>query len=97
MPPDSNNLYLVQAVSLGFLGLGALLWVFGHFARQAWTAMKRHRGDWLGAGVVGSLCAFLFVNLFHALIVRGTGIVLAFVLSLAIIALQQAEERGTLE
>lgn len=92
MPPDSNNLFLVQAVSLGFLGLGALLWIFGHFGRQAWLAMRR---DWLGAGVLGSLCAFLLVNLFHALIVRGTGIVLAFVLSLAIIALQQSAQDQT--
>ncbi|MBV9865546.1 MAG: hypothetical protein JO316_09365 [Abitibacteriaceae bacterium] len=88
MPPDSNNLYLVQGVSIGLLGLGALLWVLSYFARQAWMARKRYANDWLGAGVLASLASFAFVNLFHALIVRGVGIVLAFVLSLAIIAAQ---------
>lgn len=86
MPPDSNNLYLVQAVSLGLLGLGALLWVLGHFASVAWNAARAAPGDWLGGGVFASLCAFMAVNLFHAGIVRGAGIVLAFVLSLAVVA-----------
>jgi hypothetical protein len=35
--------------------------------------------------------ACFFVNNFHALIVRGTGLVLAFALSLAIVAKMQAE------
>lgn len=91
MPPDSNNLFLVQAVSLGFLGLGALIWVLLHFAHQARLAVRRFPEDWLGTGVLGSLAAFVFVNLFHAMIVRGTGIVLAFILSLAIIALQRED------
>jgi hypothetical protein len=89
IPPDSNNLYLVQAVSIGVLGLGALLWVLGYFMRQALVAQWRFPTDWLGAGAFASLFAFCSVNLFHALIVRGMGIVLAFLLSLAIVALQQ--------
>ena len=40
MPPDSNNLYLVQMVSLGALGLGALLWVLAHFMKIAWRAAR---------------------------------------------------------
>ncbi len=88
MPPDSNNLYLVQAVSIGILGLGALLWVWGHFAGLAWQAAKKWPADWLGAGVLASLCAWAFVNLFHALIVRGAGLVLAFLFALAVIALE---------
>lgn len=93
MLPDSNNLYLVQAVSLGLLGLGALLWVLGHFAHQAWLAHLCSRADWLGAGVLASLVAFGFVNIFHALIVRGVGIVLAFMLALAVIAAQDATNK----
>jgi hypothetical protein len=89
MPPDSNNLYLVQAASLGLLGLGALLWVLLHFAYEATLAHRAPPWDWLGAGVLASLAAFAFVNLFHALIVRGTGIVLAFLLSMAVIASQR--------
>lgn len=86
MPPDSNNLYLVQAVSIGLLGLGALLWVIFHFVRLAWQARKYFADDWLASAVLASLAAWLFVNLFHAMIVRGAGVVLAFVLSLAVVA-----------
>jgi hypothetical protein len=89
MPPDSNNLYLVQATSLGALGLGALLWVALHFAGLANQARKQFPHDWLGAGVLASLIAAAFVNLFHALLVRGTGLTLAFLCSLAVIAVLQ--------
>ena len=90
MPPDSNNLWLVQAMSLGVLGLGALVWVVTHFWMLAWRAARFNPGDWLGAGVVGSLSAWIFVNFFHALIVRGAGLVLAFVFALAVVASQSA-------
>ena len=88
MPPDSNNLWLVQAMSIGVLGLGALIWVMAHFMGLAWRAARENAGDWLGAGVVGSLSAWIFVNFFHALIVRGAGLVLAFVFALAVVASQ---------
>ncbi len=91
MPPDSNNLYLVQAVALGALGLGALLWVVLHFANLAVQARKKFPHDWLGAGILASLAAAAFVNLFHALLVRGTGLTLAFLFSLAVIAWLQGE------
>ena len=90
MPPDSNNLWLVQAMSIGVLGLGALIWVIAHFWMLAWRAARFNPSDWLGAGVVGSLSAWIFVNFFHALVVRGAGLVLAFVFALAVIASQTA-------
>jgi hypothetical protein len=86
MPPDSNNLYLVQAVSIGVLGLGALLWVIFHFMGRAWQTLRGVSGDWLSFGVFAALCSWLSVNIFHAGIVRGGGVVLAFILSLAVIA-----------
>jgi hypothetical protein len=86
MPPDSNSLYMVQAVSIGVLGLGALLWVLGHFMGKAWHSMRGISSDWLAFGVFAALCAWLVVNIFHAGIVRGGGVVLAFILSLAVIA-----------
>ena len=88
MPPDSNNLWLVQAVSIGVLGLGALLWVVLHFWATAWRAAKAFPSDWLGAGVCAALSSWIFVNGFHALIVRGAGLVLAFLFALAVIASQ---------
>jgi len=92
MPPDSNNLFLVQAINIGVLGLGAILWVIWYFAGVAWSSLKKYSDDWLAAGVLASLLAWVFINFFHALIVRGTGMVLAFILSLAIIALHRDDE-----
>lgn len=92
MPPDSNNLFLVQAINIGVLGLGVILWILQYFSRIALLARKRFSDDWLPAGVLASILAWVFINFFHALIVRGTGVVLAFILSLAIIALHRDEE-----
>jgi hypothetical protein len=55
MPPDSNNLYMVQAVSIGVLGLGALLWVVGHFMGRARIAMHLVPTDWLSFGAFAAL------------------------------------------
>ena len=86
MPPDSNNLYLVQGVAQGALGLGALLWTISHFAALAWRARQSFAGDWLPAGLLGSFLSWAMVNIFHASIVRGTGVVLAFLFALAVLA-----------
>ena len=58
--------------------------------------MRKYSQDWLAAGVLGSLAAWMIVNCFHALIVRGTGVVLAFIFALAVIALQRNRELATL-
>jgi hypothetical protein len=92
MPPDSNNLFLVQAVNIGLLGLAALLWMVYRFAQIAFLALKKHHDDWLAAGVLGSLLAWIIINCFHALIVRGTGVMLAFLFALAVVALQRQRE-----
>lgn len=91
MPPDSNNLYLVQAMTGGFLGLAALLWVLATYLHQA-----RLASGWYSAGLCGSLAAFTVVNLFHALLVRGTGVLLAFLFALAVVTAREAgsKDRG---
>jgi len=91
MPPGSNNLYLVLVNDIGILGLALLFWMLGYFFKRAYEAMRMNRNDWLGAGVIGLLVSFLFVNNFHALIVRGIGLILVFAFSLAIVAKMQAE------
>jgi hypothetical protein len=91
MPPDSNNLYLVQAVSIGVLGLAALLWMSTHFAHQAVVARRLNPENWISHGALGSVCAFAVVVIFHAGIVRGMSLVLAFVFALCVIARESAE------
>lgn len=90
MPPDSNNMYLVQAVSIGILGLGTLLWVLWHFMKTAWRAARA--GSWLGAAVFGALGSWIFINLFHAMIVRGAGLILALFFALAVVAASNVGE-----
>ena len=101
LPPDSNNVYLVQAVSLGALGLAALLWTIAHFAGRANEARKylqaRNQDAWLPIGVLGSFISWGVVNIFHASIVRGTGLVLALLCALSVVALSRAEENETNE
>lgn len=92
MPPDSNNLYLVQAVSVGILGLSALLWVLLHFWAIAWRAAQG--GSWLGAAVFGSLGAWMLVNPFHALVVRSAGLLLALFFALAVAADDNTQNAG---
>ncbi len=88
MPPDSNNLYLVQGVSLGILGLGALLWMVGHFAQIAWRARAAIGDNWLAIGALGSLFSWFLVNFFHAAIVRGTGLLLALIFALCVVCVE---------
>ncbi|MEO6907130.1 MAG: hypothetical protein ABI210_04495, partial [Abditibacteriaceae bacterium] len=66
-------------------------WMLGYFFKRAYEAMRMNRDDWLGAGIMGFLISFLFVNNFHALVVRGIGLVLVLAFSLAIVAKMQAE------
>jgi hypothetical protein len=90
MPPDSNNLYLVQTVAIGVLGVATLFWMFLHFARQAWLTRSPDR--WLAGATLASLVVFAWINIFHAAIVRGTGVVIAFILSLAVLAIYQKQQ-----
>ncbi|HEX8550249.1 MAG TPA: hypothetical protein VF681_01710 [Abditibacteriaceae bacterium] len=84
LPPDSNNLVTVQFVAIGALGLAALAWAWSWFWGCAWRA--RRLDNWLAAGALASLTAFAVVNIFHAAIVRGTGVALAFIFALAVIS-----------
>jgi hypothetical protein len=85
MPRDSNNLYLVIGGSMGLFGLMAWVWILAHHLKLA-NALRRQTPDaWrrsLAVGLWGSLWAFVFINLFHALLVRGTGLVMVFLLAM---------------
>ena len=47
---------------------------------------------WLPLGVLGSMVSWGLVNVFHASIVRGTGLVLALLCALSVVALDRADD-----
>ncbi len=74
--PDTNNLYLVIAGSMGFAGLVCLIALMAHFLKRAaglwlWAETPWERA--LAAGLFGATLAIPLVNIFTSLFVRGTG------------------------
>ncbi len=87
--PDSNNLYLVIAGSLGFCGLAALLGVLGYFwrcSRRLLPAAHDRLGRGLAAGLPAAMLALVVGNLFTAMFVRGLSLVLILLFALAYVA-----------
>jgi hypothetical protein len=84
--PDTQNLYLVLASSLGLPGLLAFLAVLAYAAsaalRGAAGAAPEDR-RWQAWGVAGALGAFAITAVWHPLLVRGIGLPLVFLLALA--------------
>lgn len=90
--PDTNNLYLVTAGSMGFLGLVALLALFGHFwgrARELWSVAEGSLGRALAAGLPVAMLALVLGNLFTAMFVRGLSLIVVLMFVLAAVG-----ERG---
>jgi O-antigen ligase len=83
--PDTNNLYLVVASSMGFVGLAAFMAWLGRFWRLAEANWTQARDGWsmgLCWGLLGSVYGILVVNLFSSLFVRGTSIVWALIFAM---------------
>ncbi len=86
--PDTQNLYLVLAVSVGFPALLAFLAMLVEGMLSALKAMSgntrlRRVESSLALGTFGSLLAFAITAIWHPLLVRGIGIPLVAVLALA--------------
>lgn len=83
--PDTNNLYLVVAGSMGFAGLVCLLAYIGAFVRRAGGLWLRVEDGWptgVAVGLFGSMAALAVTNVFSSLFVRGTGVVWALLFAL---------------
>jgi O-antigen ligase len=83
--PDTNNLYLVIAASMGFVGLVAFLAWLGHYwgmAERNWTQARDAWSMGVCWGLLGSVYAILLVNIFSSLFVRGTSIVWALIFAM---------------
>jgi O-antigen ligase len=86
--PDTQNLYLVLASSIGFPGLLAFLAMLlegmSLAARASLPAARLEAADRaLALGAFGSLLAYSIAAVWHPLLVRGIGIPLVAVLALA--------------
>jgi hypothetical protein len=83
--PDTNNLYLVTAGSMGLAGLVCLMAFVGHFWRLAgnlWLHAQTPFSRALACGLYGACVALLIVNLFTSVFVRGTALAWALVFAL---------------
>ncbi len=83
--PGTNNLYLVIAASMGFVGLVAFLGWLGYFWRLAednWT--QAHDAWSMGVcwGLLGGVYGILLVNIFSSVFVRGTSLVWALLFAM---------------
>jgi len=86
--PDTQNLYLVLAVSAGLPALLAFMAILIEGIMSALKAMSAHTRlrrveNTLALGTFGALLAFAITAIWHPLLVRGIGIPLVAVLTLA--------------
>jgi O-antigen ligase len=84
--PDSQNLFLVLASTVGWTGLAlfaGMLLFYGRGALQAWACSGDGLRRGTAAGAAGSLLAFGVAAVWSPLLVRGIGIPLALVFALA--------------
>lgn len=83
--PDTNNLYLVIAASMGFVGLVAFLGWVGRFWLMAEDNWRQAHDAWsMGVcwGLLGGVYGILIVNIFSSLFVRGTSLVWALIFAM---------------
>jgi hypothetical protein len=82
----ANSFYLVWAVSTGFVGVVALLWVLMAAVRRGGRAALRATGydRALAFGAVGALAAASFGMFFAEYMVRGVGVAVVFALALCV-------------
>ncbi|MDD4101827.1 MAG: O-antigen ligase family protein [Kiritimatiellae bacterium] len=84
--PDTQNLYLVLAASLGLPGLLCFLAVLTYAVAAAFGSVAGAAPEdkrWHVWGAAGALGAFAITAIWHPLLVRGIGLPLVFVLALA--------------
>ena len=96
--PDTQNLYVVTASSIGLFGLAALIGLLCHSVASAIRNYASARSGFersLQAGLIGSILAFAIAAIWSPLLVRGISIPLVFILALAAQAPDQSDAEQT--
>jgi O-antigen ligase len=96
--PDTQNLYIVTASSIGLFGLAALIGLLCHSVASAIRNYASARSGFergLQAGLIGSILAFAIAAIWSPLLVRGISIPLAFILVLAAQGPDQSDSERT--
>ena len=86
LEPDTLNLYLVMAVSVGIPAVLAFLWLVGAFLRRAAVGYMKVRDPFLRGlllGCIGSLASLLITNVFTSTLVHGSGPAMILVFAFA--------------
>ncbi|MFO7948064.1 MAG: O-antigen ligase family protein [Armatimonadota bacterium] len=95
--PDTNNLYLVIACTMGFPGLICLVAYLGRFWRESRTLWLRVENGWprgLAMGLAASVVAMAIANIFTSLFVRGVGLIWALLFAIITLVGQGVLERS---
>ena len=90
--PDTQNLYLVMASTMGYPALFAFLAIL----YAAWHAGRAEKSTACQRAAAGGIAAFAITAIWHPLLVRGLGIPLIFMLALARTNLRPSEDAGGL-
>jgi O-antigen ligase len=77
--PDTQNLYLVIASTMGYPALFAFLAIL----YAAWNDGRDQAANALSRAAAAGIAAFAFAAIWHPLLVRGLGIPLIFMLAIA--------------
>lgn len=91
-PPDSQNLYLVLAASIGFPSMLFFISALGWFIAQTLSTNRNHAFAGTAVGLAGGLFAFAINALWAPLLVRGIGLMLTAVMVLSVLYKQKTDE-----
>ncbi|KPL02008.1 MAG: hypothetical protein AMK75_03330 [Planctomycetes bacterium SM23_65] len=95
--PDTHNVYLVLAVSVGIPAMLAFLWLVGSFLRRAALGYARTDDPFLRGlllGCTGALTSILITNIFTSTLIHGTGPAMILVFAFAAAGARLAERKS---
>ncbi len=95
--PDTHNLYLVMAVSVGIPAALAFVWLVGSFIRRAAVGYARSDDPFLRGlllGCIGALASLLVTNVFTSTLIHGSGPAMILIFAFAAAGARLAERKS---